>query len=143
MERDDSLTLEKVSMSDTARYGELQRARTPLLDGITDEQKAMVHDNDEHCDLYLLRHGNIPISTARIHHKDGLLKLERVAVCKSWQKKGIGKKLLQLVLSHYEGSEIIVYAFKHVEGFYYKCSFKAVEVVQEDGFELVKMIYSS
>jgi predicted GNAT family N-acyltransferase len=136
-------TLKRVYMQDP-EYEELKRQRLPLLDGIEEFQKQMVHDNDQQCHLYLYLVNETPIGTARIRPTPECLKFERVAIHRDWQGKGIGKEMTQKILQNYknDGRNVVVHAFLHVEGFYTKCGFEVEERLEEDGFTLAKMIYS-
>ncbi len=136
------IEVQKVEIG-TPAYKDLQKARDPLLVGIEEYQKAMVHDRDEISDLYLMVKDKMPIGTARICPSGDHLKVERVAIHQSWQGKGLGKILMQRVLENYNNSDksIYVHAFTKVSDFYTKCGFKVEGYIEEDGFTLAKMKY--
>ncbi len=135
-------SLKKVSLQDP-EYNELKKQRDPLLEGIEEFQKKLVHDKDEVSHLYLFYHEGKAIGTARIRPTQECLKYERVAVCRDWQGFGIAKLMTQSILENYrnDGRDVIVHAFPQIESFYAKCGFQVLERVTEDGFTLTKMIY--
>jgi predicted GNAT family N-acyltransferase len=71
--------------------------------------------------------GEVPIGCARIRILGKKAKLERIAVLKEYQGKGVGRMLMEYLIAHCRRKhmdEIVVYAKNRVRGFYEACGFE-------------------
>ncbi|CDR61127.1 GNAT family N-acetyltransferase [Staphylococcus schweitzeri] len=90
-------------------------------------------------------HHNLPIATARIRPiNEKLVKIERVAVIKSYRGTGIGRKLMDAVdsLAKDEGYEnATMHAQCHAVPFYESLNFKKrCNIFLEEGIEHIEML---
>ena len=58
-----------------------------------------VDGKDEHSDHYLLLIDNNAVGVARVRYLDQVAKIERVAIMDDYQGKGLGKKIMNKILS--------------------------------------------
>lgn len=65
---------------------------------------------DEGSDHYLLLLDNIPIGTARVRFLGDIAKIERVAILESHQGQGLGKAIMQTILSDLKDKKTVLTA---------------------------------
>ncbi|SRR6056297_2801801 len=93
---------------------------------------------------YLLMHNDKSIATCRLRHTPEGLKIERMAVRKSWRKQGIGHCLMKKLLKDLGKSKdnLYLYAQKDAVGFYRKFGFRPVgKLFKDAGIDHYKMIF--
>ena len=141
--KQEEYTLVKVDVADP-RYEDVKAARAELYEGLCEDYIPLMHSNDEKCDLYLLYQGDKAVATVRFFLKPEGYKLERMAVLKGLQGKGIGKILVNKTMENYQDptKPVFLHARSHVREFYRKCKFEAVgEEFDEAGITHIKMVY--
>ena len=98
---------------------------------------------DIQAEHFLAHYNRIPIGCARIR-KDDCVKLERIAILKSFRNKGFGKKLTKFLIQHCKRQrikEICIHSQLSVKDFYRKFGFKKQgETFYEAGIEHIKMV---
>lgn len=94
---------------------------------------------------YLVWFDGEPVATLRLRRIGNVCKIERMAVSRSFRRRGIGRALLDHVLAdfRYEPSRaaVILHAQEHAIAFYEKAGFKAEgETFDEAGIRHRRML---
>lgn len=92
---------------------------------------------DAACDHILVYYDNQAVGTGRIRVVEGVGKLERICILKSYRKYGIGKVVVQSleeIALKKELTRVKLHGQAHAEGFYHKLGYKtASDEFMEDG----------
>ena len=98
---------------------------------------------DIEAEHFLAYYNRIPIGCARIR-RDDCVKMERVAILKSFRNKGFGKKLTEYLINYckqHNINEICIHSQLYVSDFYTKFGFKKRgQTFYEAGIEHIKMV---
>lgn len=93
------------------------------------EQQVSVEEEydglDVECCHFVLFKEEIPVSTARLRPYGNVFKLERMAVSADYRMQGLGKMLMEKILSepHLKGQKVYLHAQLQAAGFYEKLGF--------------------
>ena len=128
--------------------GSLKTAFAIRLRVFVHEQGVPVHiemdEEDGGAVHFLARFGGHAVGTARLVLKGGKAKIGRMAVLKSYRRKGIGKRLLRKVVGRarrHKVDAIFLHAQVAVIDFYAKNGFRGIgRVFEEAGIPHRKMI---
>jgi predicted GNAT family N-acyltransferase len=107
--------------------------------------EAIEGSDDNKCDHFVAYLNNEPVGAARINYpKNGVAKIERMAVLSKVRSAGIGGKILESMIEYLESkseiSDIILDAQSHAKGFYEKFGFNQDgEIFEEVGIPHIKM----
>lgn len=128
----------------------------PLL-LLGDEQESMVDRYLERGTLYVWREGEEVQGVCVVTEEgDGVLELKNIAVAPSFQRKGVGKAMVQALAQRYRGKYRVLQAgtgeVPSTMGFYQRCGFTLSHRVKdfflqydhpivEDGVQLKDMVY--
>lgn len=99
---------------------------------------------DEKSDLVVAYSNDEAVGTARIRYiAKKTAKLERLAVLKAYRKSGIGRKIMDYIISYLQKEgvkDIALDAQEHAKGFYEKIGFKQKgEIFEEAGIPHIEM----
>ena len=96
------------------------------------------------CEHLLVYYNDEPVGTGRVRIINGVGKLERICILKSYRKFGLGKVIIQALehIAKEQGvSEVKLHGQTHAEGFYIKLGYQASSsVFIEDGIPHFLMI---
>lgn len=144
-----SKTLPKVAVKRVSSKRELGLAFAIRIRVFVKEQgvpSAIELDEDDRQAIHLLATvGTKAVGTARVVLHRGAAKIGRMAVLKSYRRKGVGKKLLTRALAvarQAQARQIYLHAQVAVSGFYERLNFRAVGAIfDEAGIAHRKMIW--
>jgi len=101
--------------------------------------------DDQDAIHFLATVGPRPVGTARVVRHGGTAKIGRMAVLKSYRRRGVGKKLLTRTLAvarQAQARQIYLHAQVAVSGFYERMNFRPVGAIfDEAGIAHRKMIW--
>ena len=122
-----------------------------------DEQESMIHRYLERGTLYLWQEGESVQGVCVVTEEgDGVLELKNIAVLPAFQRRGIGRKMIEALLERYRGKYRLLQAgtgeVPSTMGFYQRCGFSYSHRVKdfflqydhpivEDGVQLKDMVY--
>lgn len=96
------------------------------------------------CDHVLVYYDEQAVGTGRIRVVDGLGKLERICILKSYRKYGLGKKIIQMLeeIAKDKGiAKVKLHGQTHAEEFYKKLGYMtSSDVFTEDGIPHILMV---
>ena len=96
------------------------------------------------CDHVLVYYDEQAVGTGRIRVVDGLGKLERICILKSYRKYGLGKKIIQMLeeIAKDKGiAKVKLHGQTHAEEFYKKLGYMtSSNVFTEDGIPHILMV---
>ena len=130
--------LYKVDLSDESMYGQVTDIRKVFLVVLKDNA-GILNTGDDTRDVYLYYEGGAAIGTIRVNPKEEGFKLERIAVRKECQSKGVGRRMMLLVHDIYvpklgEGQKLFLHSQVEVVTFYEKCGYEKVgDIFEESG----------
>src|SRR3989338_2930661 len=81
------------------------------------------HENDAKHVIALI--DGKPAGCGRIIGTQGKTKLERLAVLREYRGEGVGRKIMEFMISQCKGKEVFIHAQAHLQGFYESLGFKA------------------
>lgn len=101
---------------------------------------------DGKCEHILVYHGGKAVGTGRLRVVEGVGKLERICILKSYRKLGIGKVIVRALekIAEEKGlSKVKLHGQTHAEGFYQKLGYEtASDEFMEDGIPHYVMVKS-
>ena len=96
------------------------------------------------CDHVLVYYDEQAVGTGRVRVVDGLGKLERICILKSYRKYGLGKKIIQMLeeIAKDKGiAKVKLHGQTHAEEFYKKLGYMtSSDVFTEDGIPHILMV---
>ena len=96
------------------------------------------------CDHVLVYYDEQAVGTGRVRVVDGLGKLERICILKSYRKYGLGKKIIQTLeeIAKEKGiAKVKLHGQTHAEEFYKKLGYMtSSDVFTEDGIPHILMV---
>ena len=96
------------------------------------------------CDHVLVYYDEQAVGTGRVRVVDGLGKLERICILKSYRKYGLGKKIIQMLeeIAKDKGiAKVKLHGQTHAEEFYKKLGYMtSSNVFTEDGIPHILMV---
>ena len=96
------------------------------------------------CDHVLVYYDEQAVGTGRLRVVDGLGKLERICILKSYRKYGLGKKIIQTLeeIAKEKGiAKVKLHGQTHAEEFYKKLGYMtSSDVFTEDGIPHILMV---
>ena len=99
---------------------------------------------DGQCDHVLVYYDEQAVGTGRVRVVDGLGKLERICILKSYRKYGLGKKIIQTLeeIAKEKGiAKVKLHGQTHAEEFYKKLGYMtSSDVFTEDGIPHILMV---
>ena len=144
-----SKQLHKITVKRVFSAAELSRAYAIRIRVFVEEQKVPreieLDADDGRAIHFLAMDGARAIGTARVVLRRRAAKIGRMAVLKSWRRKGVGAKLLMRAIAHaraMKARKIYLHAQVAVSGFYQRMNFHARgPVFDEAGIAHRKMIW--
>lgn len=119
----------RFSYEDKTHFSQATEIRNTVFIKEHKVDKALELDGlDIDCQHYLILDNEKPIATTRWRNTDKGIKIERFAVIKEYREKGVGKFMLNTMLSdlHSLNTTIYLYAQDNAVDFYKKYNFKVV-----------------
>ncbi len=123
---------------------------------LADEQEDMIDKYLEHGEMFILKDQGVKAECVITKEGDGIYELKNIAVLPEYQRRGYGKKLIELLLTHYSDCDVLYVGTGDCHStlsFYHDCGFKKSHRVKnffvdhydhpmyEDGIQLVDMVY--
>ena len=122
--------LYKVDITDQSMYGLVADIRSVFLEDLK-ENAGILPIGDDTTDVYLYFENGVAVGTARSKPKEDGFKLERIAVRKECQSKGIGRQMMKQLHDIYvpklkEGQTIYLHSIVKIVQFYERCGYVKV-----------------
>ncbi|WP_096200242.1 GNAT family N-acetyltransferase [Bacillus sp. FJAT-45350] len=99
---------------------------------------------NEKCEHILMYYNDEPVGTGRLRFVNGVGKIERICILKSYRKMGFGKniiKALENIAKEKEVFKVKLHGQTQAEGFYKNLGYKtSSDIFMEDGIPHVLMV---
>ncbi|MBI2129392.1 GNAT family N-acetyltransferase [Candidatus Woesearchaeota archaeon] len=81
--------------------------------------------------IYVAKQGNKVIGTARVRKEGNIYRIQRMAICKNYRKKGTGTRIIKKILKDFINKRIYLMSPKSSVSFYEQFGFKKTKKTQK------------